>query len=144
MSASVSRRYAPAHNVKVGDWFYCSWGYDQTNVDFYRVVGVTPKSVKIQQWTTTYLDTEVGAGYSDKVVPNADGGPLMESDWSAVDRDADYWTRQEQIVKRPSPILTKRVQDSGHGRVGLSMNSYSAAFPWSGAPKYATAMGYGH
>ena len=137
---------APAwieHSVKLGDWFYCSWGYDQTNVDFYKVVGVTPKSVKIQKWTTTTLDTE-GHGHNDLVVPNVDGGPAMESDWSAVARDADYWTRQEQIVKRPSPILTKRVQDSGHGRVGLSMNSYSAAFPWSGAPKYQTSLGYGH
>ena len=26
--------------VKVGDIFYTSWGYEQTNVDFYQVVGV--------------------------------------------------------------------------------------------------------
>jgi hypothetical protein len=34
----------------------CSWGYEQTNVDFYQVVGLTPKSVRLrklkknQQW----------------------------------------------------------------------------------------------
>jgi len=31
----------------VGDVLYSTWGYDQTNVDFYKVVGVLPKSIKI-------------------------------------------------------------------------------------------------
>ena len=25
------------HTVKVGDLFKCSWGYDQTNIDYYQV-----------------------------------------------------------------------------------------------------------
>ena len=28
-------------NIKPGDVFYCSWGYDQTNVNFYSVERVT-------------------------------------------------------------------------------------------------------
>ena len=34
--------------VKKGDIFYASWGYDQTNIDFVKVVEVSPsgKSVK--------------------------------------------------------------------------------------------------
>lgn len=36
------------HAVKVGDLFAYSWGYDQTNVDFYEVVAVLPKSVKVR------------------------------------------------------------------------------------------------
>ena len=35
--------------VKVGDVFYRSWGYDQTNVNWYVVVALTPKRVKIQE-----------------------------------------------------------------------------------------------
>jgi hypothetical protein len=31
----------------VGDLLYTSWGYDQTNVDFYQVVEVKPRSVKL-------------------------------------------------------------------------------------------------
>ena len=36
--------------VEVGDVFSASWGYDQTNVDFYEVVGITPsgKSVRLR------------------------------------------------------------------------------------------------
>ena len=33
--------------VKVNDIFYSSWGYDQTNIDFYMVVEVTKSSVKV-------------------------------------------------------------------------------------------------
>ena len=35
--------------VEVGSFFECSWGYDQTNVDFYKVVEISPsgKTVKV-------------------------------------------------------------------------------------------------
>lgn len=32
---------------EVGDVLVSSWGYDQTNIDFYEVVKVTPKMVSI-------------------------------------------------------------------------------------------------
>jgi len=36
--------------AKVGDIFYNSWGYDQTNIDWYQVVQVSPtgKTVKVR------------------------------------------------------------------------------------------------
>ena len=44
--------------IKVGDIFYTSWGYDQTNVDYYEVVGLTPsgKSVKLHSIAATAHD----------------------------------------------------------------------------------------
>ena len=36
---------------KVGDIFYDSWGYDQTNIDFFQVVEVKAKSVVIRAIT---------------------------------------------------------------------------------------------
>jgi len=36
--------------VKVGDVFSCSWGYDQTNVDFFQIVALVGKnSVRVKQ-----------------------------------------------------------------------------------------------
>lgn len=32
---------------KVGDLFYSSWGYDQTNIDFYQVTKVLNKSIEL-------------------------------------------------------------------------------------------------
>ena len=34
----------PIHDLKAGDIMVCSWGYDQTNVDWYRVKKVTGKA----------------------------------------------------------------------------------------------------
>jgi hypothetical protein len=34
---------------KVGDLFYSSWGYDQTNIDFYQVTAVKAKSVEARR-----------------------------------------------------------------------------------------------
>jgi hypothetical protein len=36
------------HTMQIGDILYSSWGYDQTNIDYYEVVGVTKKCVKIR------------------------------------------------------------------------------------------------
>lgn len=35
------------HDVKVGDIFKSSWGYDQTNIDFYEVIAVSGKSATV-------------------------------------------------------------------------------------------------
>jgi len=35
------------HGVVVGDVFRCSWGYDQTNIDYYEVIAVTGKTATI-------------------------------------------------------------------------------------------------
>ncbi len=36
------------HDYKVGDILSSSWGYDQTNIDFYQVVATTEKSIVIR------------------------------------------------------------------------------------------------
>lgn len=37
------------HGVKVGDVFRSSWGYDQTNIDYYEVISVSSKTATICQ-----------------------------------------------------------------------------------------------
>lgn len=43
-----AQRNAP-HNVKVGDIFKCSWGYDQTNIDFYECTAVLGAMIEIRE-----------------------------------------------------------------------------------------------
>jgi hypothetical protein len=43
-----AERQAP-HTLKVGDILVSSWGYDQTNIDFYQVTRVMKSSVEIRQ-----------------------------------------------------------------------------------------------
>lgn len=35
------------HGVKVGDIFRSSWGYDQTNIDYYQVIAVSGKTATV-------------------------------------------------------------------------------------------------
>jgi hypothetical protein len=58
----------------LGAVFVCNWGYDQTNIDFYMITKVTPKTVTLTQIGATrdekgYLwpNTEV---LTDKVLKN--------------------------------------------------------------------------
>lgn len=63
------------HGLKKGDVLSCSWGYDQTNVDFYEVTEVTGKAVIIRE-----IATKEGPGHST-VVPQPGrfiGAPLRK------------------------------------------------------------------
>lgn len=106
--------------VNDGDFFYSSWGYDQTNVDFYRVLEVTKsgKSVKVQHWTSK----NVGSGMHDSVVPG--DGPVTDHKGVAA------------------PVETKRLKDVG--RAAFHINSYSNGYHWDGTPKHQTGFGGGH
>jgi len=66
--------------LAVGDVVYTSWGYDQTQVEFYEVVGLTPsgKSAKIVQvWAQ---DVASGDNMHRSLVPtttHAEGAPVQ-------------------------------------------------------------------
>lgn len=60
------------NGYKVGDIVYNSWGYDQTNIDFYQVVKVSPKSVYIRQIGSAFTSKESGNSMAGYVVPVKD------------------------------------------------------------------------
>lgn len=144
MTATATEQSAPA--VQVGDFFYSSWGYDQTNVDFYKVVGMTPsgKSVRVQKWTSSVVEDNGPQVY---VVPGdapctervRKAGVSEEEYWAM-----DYWDRQEATEEVPVEVETKRVRVWGNGGASFSVNSYSNAYLWDGKPKYETGFGFGH
>lgn len=103
--------------LKVGDIFYSSWGYDQTNVDFYQVTGLTPKGVKIRK---------IG-----KKVEKSNG-------------PADYVVPIKGSFDPRAKEMTKRVR-SGYGdKAAITLTSYSSAWLWDGKPVYETGAMYGH
>jgi hypothetical protein len=61
---------ARGHDLEVGDILYSSWGYDQTNVNFYKVMDVRGKSTVIIQEVALKI-LKPGRGV-DKVVPVPD------------------------------------------------------------------------
>lgn len=133
----ASTAVAPSEvGVEVGDFFVASWGYDQTNIDFYKVVGLTPKGVKVQQWSSALADDQRGAPYQDAVIPGESPKQgcwvKTEGGWSEYDRNA------------PAPIQTKRLNPGYGSRPCFTVASYASAYKWDGKPDYQTGAGYGH
>lgn len=94
---------------KLGDILSCGWGYEQTRYDFYQVVGVTAKSVKIRQIAKTYV-TVAGGGYAT-VVPVKDSFLPNEK------------------------TMTKRVSSWDSKRYSVKVSDYSWAALWDGEPE---------
>ena len=100
---------APKPSVKVGDIFVCSWGYDQTNVDYYKVLAVKNKSVVIAE-----------VGQSRNYTGNMQG---------------ECVPNVNEIVGQP---MTKRIQADCGDSVSLKITSFSWAFPWNGKTNHFT------
>ena len=107
--------------VQVGDLFYDSWGYDQTQVDFYEVVGLTTsgKSLRVQK-------------VAQKIV-SGEGTPTTRV---AAVKDSNY-----------GAVETKRIntfESCGETRHAFRVNSFSSAYrcDW-GTDHHATGWGFG-
>lgn len=55
---------------QVGDVLYSSWGYEQTNINFYQVVKATDKTVWVRE-ISKQIEEEYNT-YSNVVKPNTD------------------------------------------------------------------------
>jgi len=68
--------------VEVGDIFASSWGYDQTNVDFYEVVAVTPSGKSVRLVSIGKETTYAEGGYTKvRAVPGSaapDAEPFLK------------------------------------------------------------------
>lgn len=90
--------------IPTGTIFVSSWGYDQTNVDFYRVVRSTAASVWLQKVGQRVVEQ---TGYmSETVVPT----------------DHAY-----------GEVFRRKVQ-TFMGKAYASINDYAGASEWNGNP----------
>jgi hypothetical protein len=92
------------HPYKVGDIFNTSWGYDQTNVDFYEVVEVRGKMLFLREVGKVVAREEHGADYvvpskghyvggTIKVLPRSTGGIKIEGHYGSLwDGKPEYQT----------------------------------------------------
>ena len=124
-----------AHRAQRGTLFACSWGYDQTNVDYYVVTRATPSMAYIakidrgdvqeigdklagEEW-----ETEVTKLYADGSIRPA--GRFKIHDAAQPGRDA------------------LRDPDSRYG-LWFAPYSFANAYWWRGEELYSTPAGYGH
>jgi hypothetical protein len=70
------RRQVPP--IQVGEIVHYEWGYDQTNCDYFQIVAVTDRSVKIRAIASEYVSGQ--AGWDENLRPVKDsflGTPAM-------------------------------------------------------------------
>ena len=112
------------YGVKVGDIFYMSWGYEQTNLDFFVVVElVGSQSVRIKECV---LKTTEESMYSHGMA-----------------RDVAFDTSKFEILERSlfckddqkGKGMLKRVCQMGDS-VFLNMTSYANAYPYKETKEY--------
>tara|TARA_Y100000401_G_scaffold102376_1_gene92643 strand:+ start:492 stop:1100 length:609 start_codon:yes stop_codon:yes gene_type:complete len=114
-----AKRLAP-HSLKVGDILYASWGYDQTNIDWFKVDKLIGKhKVTLVPLRSKFAD-ETPEGYDNRVLPA-----------EQVNRNA--------FIKDGSKNYIVNGNDNS-----VKLSSYAWASPWDGAAKYETQAGYGH
>ncbi len=100
-----------AETIEPGAILYSSWGYDQTNVDFYMVTRTTASSC----WTVPMSQVEeLGEGY----------GPM-----------AGHTTPLEPLPCR-TPRRHKIIRCTSSE--SISLTSFCGAYLWDGKAKYAS------
>jgi hypothetical protein len=102
------------HDFNVGDILYSSWGYDQTNINFYEVTKILgPKFIEIRELAQKIARSE---------------------------KTADYVLPMPGRYARHSRPMKKRVAPGGI----VKIESFQRAYKWDGKPKYQTSSLYGH
>lgn len=109
----AERRGDPAQweLVQVGFIFHCSWGYDQTNNDFYQVIAKKGQFVTLR-------------AIGQKSIASPVFSPM-----------SDHRTAVKDAFLENSKPFVKKVQFSS-GRPYITMNSYSSAHLWDGEKVY--------
>lgn len=118
--------------IKVNDIFVKTWGYGQTNVDFYQIVelsksGKTAYLKKIDKYSTDENGVKkkypynVGAGFT-MPLPNRFVPFIDETD----NPDADKLKKKVCWTSKGTPCF--------HMNNARSMISGQVAFPWDGKP----------
>lgn len=111
----------------VGDILVSAWGYEQTNITFYQVVGVTAQSVRI---------TEIK---SREATPEE----LLAHELTPQETTTYMMPRLGNI--KGEPAVTKRIRKSRTpGVYAVRINSFSTAQLWRGRPRAETKWQYGH
>lgn len=104
-------------NINVGDVYVSSWGYDQTNVDFYKVTAVKGKKITFQQ-IGFYSEENSEYYMSDRVLPNLD-----------------------KNIGEEFNKIAKVCSCYGKAYLSLRLNSYSSLSKWDGKSEHRS---WGH
>jgi hypothetical protein len=143
MNMNTNTNTAPTRLPRKGDILVCSWGYDQTNVDYYQVVDVTAKSIRIRE-----IQAKVDHGDANsstvKKFPVKDA---FVRPTGTFDNDRDQTHTEKGALRRFRCDTSTRQQGNTVIRIprySVSITDYSSAYLWDGVPHHETSANFGH
>lgn len=128
------------HGAKVGDVLVASWGYDQTNINFFAVVGVTKTGVKLLPRGSNLVSDS--GGPSEEVVP---GEIIREEEvrqWIEIEDGTHRCVVTGSEPIKPFFRKTREAWD-GDGYVA-NWRNHTSLRRWSGSTERQTGLGWGH
>ena len=107
--------------VKIGDIFVFSWGYEQTNINYFQVVGLKgTKQVIIREIAHKTLEI---TGYESYKITACKDGFLSRS----------------QFVKDNNIGAVKQVKQLGNGNIYINMDNFGWCCLWDGTDDEMTS-----
>jgi hypothetical protein len=119
------------HDLTVGDVIYNSWGWEQTNVDFYQVVKASANYIWLQPIVCESVPSEGCAPMSGHIQPVT---PIRQ----ILTREVrDYGEYDEVSGHRPATLKTVQVEPIMRKAEGKNVNfKHGSGCLWDGRPKY--------
>lgn len=108
-------------HIQVGSLFASSWGFDQTNVDFYQVIKRTEKTVTVQKIASKVAETQQESNTSMAAY---------------VVADVDNFQDEKPITKK----MASWKKDGSE--VSIKISSYSTAFETTETKEHYTSWYY--
>jgi hypothetical protein len=125
--------------AKVGDVFVRSWGYDQSNVDFYEIVSVSSSGKTGKAKRVRNAASNGDGGWMERVVPATGDDRFDEgvrcARCSNAHRGERGWDGHAFTDEYTWQAKTDRVTVTPYG---------DHAYRWDGHPMHQTAAGWGH
>lgn len=107
--------------IKVGDIFYMSWGYEQTNVDFFRVKALKGKTQVVIQEVALKMQSEEGiSGMSADRIYDKDNYSIVKN--TAFINDNEKGITKKVLGTKENPYL--------------NMSSFANAYLYDGQKLY--------
>ena len=115
----MAKEVVRSHGLKVGDVLVSSWGYEQTNLDFYQVIALNGKSMVTVRKVHLPVKSEKGVSWASRDVSFALPDGIVESDAKPFRRVVKNFRRD----KDPAGDL-------------IEINSYADASRYDGGTLY--------
>lgn len=115
------------YGVKVGDIFSASWGYEQTNNDFFQVVAlVGEKSVRVREVHPTIIERNAVSGMAEDRVYKITNEILPPAEYSVFIKD-----QEKGDLKRIKPGYYQDPEEAKK-HCFFDLSSYASAYKCNG------------